>query len=127
MQTFLFDFDGTLVDSMPAFVSCMLRILDEQQIAYEKDIIKVITPLGIAGTATYFQKLGVTLSVEEIVEKIKDYLMEEYEFHIPAKPHVIEVLQKLKQSGAQFPVMAFNEDIIFNIDFFSFAESLMLS
>ena len=33
-------------------------------------------------------------------------------------------LEKLKQSGAQFPVMAFNEDIIFNIDFFSFAESL---
>ena len=26
---YLFDFDGTLVDSMPTFVSSMLRILDE--------------------------------------------------------------------------------------------------
>jgi len=33
-------------------------------------------------------------------------------------------LEKLRESGALFPVMAFNEDIIFNIDFFSYAESL---
>ena len=29
IQGMIFDFDGTLVDSMPTFVSCMLRILDE--------------------------------------------------------------------------------------------------
>ena len=29
MKTYLFDFDGTLVDSMPTYVSVMLRILDE--------------------------------------------------------------------------------------------------
>lgn len=28
-NAFLFDFDGTLVDSMPSFVSLMFRILDE--------------------------------------------------------------------------------------------------
>ena len=36
---YLFDFDGTLVDSMPTFVSAMLRILDENQIPYEESII----------------------------------------------------------------------------------------
>lgn len=50
-NTFLFDFDGTLVDSMPAFVSVMLRILDENDIKYEQDIVKIITPLGYLGTA----------------------------------------------------------------------------
>ncbi len=33
-------------------------------------------------------------------------------------------LEKLRESGALFPVMAFNEDIIFNIDFFGTAESI---
>ena len=33
-KTYLFDFDGTLVDSMPTFVSVMLRILDENEIKY---------------------------------------------------------------------------------------------
>ena len=51
---YLFDFDGTLVDSMPTFVSVMLRILDENNIPYEEDIIKVITPLGLNGTAEYY-------------------------------------------------------------------------
>lgn len=48
MRTYLFDFDGTLVDSMPSFVSTMLRILDENGISYGEDIIKTITPLGNA-------------------------------------------------------------------------------
>ena len=38
----IFDFDGTLVDSMPTFASTMLRILDENGIAYGDDIIKTI-------------------------------------------------------------------------------------
>ena len=33
-KTYLFDFDGTLVDSMPAFVYVMTRILDENNIEY---------------------------------------------------------------------------------------------
>ena len=37
-MTYLFDFDGTLVDSMPTFVSCMLRILDEND---EKKICEI--------------------------------------------------------------------------------------
>ncbi len=35
-KTFLFDFNGTLVDSMPAYISAMLRILDENNVNYEK-------------------------------------------------------------------------------------------
>ena len=30
--SYLFDFDGTLVDSMPTFISTMLSILDENNI-----------------------------------------------------------------------------------------------
>ena len=37
-MVYLFDFDGTLVDSMPYFVGLMLRILDENNIKYESDM-----------------------------------------------------------------------------------------
>lgn len=50
----MFDFDGTLVDSMPAFISTMLKILDENNIPYDSDIVKIITPLGYKCTAKYF-------------------------------------------------------------------------
>ena len=66
MKTYLFDFDGTLVDSMPTYVSSMLRILDENHIPYEKDIVKVITPLGMAGTAEYYIHMGLDVSLIHI-------------------------------------------------------------
>ena len=65
-KTDLFDFDGTLVDSMPTFKKVMLRILDENNISYGDDIVKIITPLGLKGTAEYFISLGLNKSVEEI-------------------------------------------------------------
>ncbi len=104
-KTFLFDFDGTLVDSMPAYVSLMLRILDENNIKYESDIVKIITPLGYAGTAKYFRTLGITLSEEEIVARMNEYAYDEYAYNIPAKPNVISVLRKLRQSGCSLNVL----------------------
>ena len=50
---YLFDFDGTLVDSMPYYAKAMLQILDENGISYPEDIVKTITPLGYGGTADY--------------------------------------------------------------------------
>lgn len=64
-KTYLFDFDGTLVDSMPSYTSAMLRILDEEGMAYHQDIIKIITYLGLRGTAEYFISIGVNRSKEE--------------------------------------------------------------
>ena len=68
-KTFLFDFDGTLVDSMPTFAEVMLRILDENGIKYGKDIIKIITPLGYNGTAEHFIKMGVDMTADALVKK----------------------------------------------------------
>ena len=104
-NTYLFDFDGTLVDSMPAYVALMLRILDENNIKYGDDIVKIITPLGYAGTAEYFIKMGIKLSKEELIEKMNEYAFAEYAYNIPAKPGVIPALKKLKEKGAHLNVL----------------------
>ena len=105
MNTYLFDFDGTLVDSMPTYVSSLLRILDDCGISYHSDIVKTITPLGIAGTADYFIKMGVKMPKEKIVQLMKHYMLEEYMYNIPAKENVTEVLKKLKERGASLNVL----------------------
>lgn len=102
---YLFDFDGTLVDSMPAYVSVMLRILDENNIKYCDDIVKIITPLGYAGTAKYYRELGLDMSEEEIVSLMGRYAEHEYRYNIPAKAHVPEVLRELKRQGARLNVL----------------------
>ena len=105
MYTYLFDFDGTLVDSMPTYVHSMLRILDENNISYEPEIMKIITPLGIAGTAEYFMGMGLTLSKEEIMNAMKEYMLVEYTYNIQAKKNVIKTLKTLKERGAKLNVL----------------------
>lgn len=105
MNTFLFDFDGTLVDSMPDYVACMLRILDENHVAYSDDIVKIITPLGAVDTARYFIKLGLDLPMDTILRLMGQYLLDAYENRIPAKPFVVETLKTLKRQGASLNVL----------------------
>ena len=105
MNTYLFDFDGTLVDSMPTYVSAMLRILDENNISYGDDIVRIITPLGLLGTAKYYIEMGLKLTEEELVSIMKEYMLEEYLYNIPAKNNVISVLKELKSRGANLNVL----------------------
>lgn len=105
MKTYLFDFDGTLVDSMPTYISSMLRILDENNIPYEDSIIKTITPLGLIGTAEYYIKLGINKTKEQIIDVMKKYMLEEYFYNIPAKNNVISVLKELKNRGDSLNVL----------------------
>lgn len=105
MKTFLFDFDGTLVDSMPNYSSAMLRILDENGITYGDDLIKIVTPLGLIGSAKYYVELGVPLPQEEIVALMLKYMQDGYSYHIPAKSNVESVLRKMKKGGASLNVL----------------------
>ena len=105
MNTYLFDFDGTLVNSMPTFISVMLRILDEHKIKYSSDIVKVITPLGYHGTAEHFRKLGIAMPTEELVKTMNDYAYCEYENNIQAKPGVVETLKALSERGDSLNIL----------------------
>ena len=104
-NTYLFDFDGTLVDSMPAYVSAVQKILDKYNIKYGDDLIKIITPLGGDGTAEYFQSIGVNESKEDILKMIGEYVYVEYLHNIETKKYVSETLEKLKGKGAQLSIL----------------------
>ncbi len=105
MKHLLFDFDGTLVDSMPSFSAVMLKILDEGKVNYPKDVIKIITPLGFSKTIKYFVELGHPFAPEKIAILMRDYLLDAYTNHIPAKSNVIDTLKVLKERGYSMHVL----------------------
>lgn len=105
MKHYLFDFDGTLVDSMPTYVSAMLRILDETGTPYGEDIVRIITPLGLLGAAEYYVSIGVPLEKEEILRRMGQYMYEAYVSAIPAKEEVADTLRELKKRGVHLHVL----------------------
>ncbi len=106
MKTYLFDFDGTLVDSMPAYVSGMLKILDDFGAKYGDDIVKIITPLGFNGTAEYFLKtFKFDINKSNLLQQMQDNMIDEYFYRIPAKNNVISTLKLLKEQGASLNVL----------------------
>lgn len=104
-KTYLFDFDGTLVDSMPTYAGVMLRILNEYGVPYPDDIIKTITPLGFVGTARHFISMGLNRSESELIALMNDYMYEEYASNIPEKSNVGDVLRALKARGDSLNVL----------------------
>ena len=62
----VFDFDGTIMNSMPDWAGKMLHLLDSHGVNYPADIIRTITPLGDGGSARYFiEELGLDIRTNE--------------------------------------------------------------
>lgn len=103
---YLFDFDGTLVNSMPYWSQKMINVLEKSKVNYPEDIIKIITPLGDKGTAEYFKNtLKVNLSIDEMLEMMDEYALEKYRDVIALKNGVADCLAKLKNKGCSLNVL----------------------
>jgi len=105
MNTYLFDFDGTLVDSMPIYAAMMLRILDENGVPHDADIIKTTTPLGYPKTAELFASMGLAKPVQEIIAIMNERAVKAYTDDVPAKEYVVDALRRLKARGDDLNIL----------------------
>ncbi len=105
-KIYIFDFDGTLADSMKIAVDVVLSFLDERGVSYPDDLIKTLTPLGYHGIAKYYQEvLGVKLPKEEIFDTFIQRLTVAYEKDVSLKKNVERTLRALKARGARLFVL----------------------
>ncbi len=102
---YLFDFDGTLVDSMPTWAGAHIKALEDAGIPVPADFVETITPLGNYRASEYTISLGLDISLEDYLEQLSKYLYGEYTTRILLKPHVREVLEKLKGEGVAVHVL----------------------
>ena len=104
--TYIFDFDGTLVDSMPSWIGKIYYALNACEAEYPEDIAKIAVTLGDGGTANYFRdELGVKLSVEEIIALMDEFALPKYRDEIVLKEGVREYLKLLKENGCSLNVL----------------------
>lgn len=99
-KVYIFDFDGTLADSMPHLLGVLLGLLDEYGIKYEDGIIEKIIPMGYQGVSKYYKKLGVPMSEEEIFRTLCHRQVDLYSSSkIQLKDGVATALNRLKERG----------------------------
>lgn len=112
-QTYIFDFDGTLVDSMRFVQRTLLDILDERKIQYPKDILKTMITLGHRGVADYYvREFSFQEQPEEIYELILQRLKEAYMVEVRAKPSVDDTLRYLKMQGCSLNILTASPHIL---------------
>lgn len=104
-MTYLFDFDGTLVDSMPVYGEMILGLLDECGVDYPADILKITTPLGYVGTAKLMVEMGAPRTEEQLVDTMNSRALEAYTYRIGEKPGVGAALRRLKAAGHSLNVL----------------------
>lgn len=103
---YIFDFDGTLVDSMPYWAEKMLSILNKAKVNYPDDIINTIATLGDAGSAKYFKEvLNVKFTEKQMFEMMDEFALPKYRDVITLKAGVKDALLRLKKQGHSLNVL----------------------
>ena len=111
-MTYIFDFDGTLVDSVPYYGRIMMNLLDDNRVAYPDNFVEIVTPLGYGGTAQYVISLGLKMPAEEFIDTVVSRLTYDYENIIPLKNNVKEKLLELKAAGHSLNVLTASPHVV---------------
>ncbi len=106
-RIFIFDFDGTIANSMPRIMETLIGFLDEYNIKYGDDIVDKIVPLGYRGVAKYYVKLGVPMSEDEIFRTLCNRQVGLYSSSkIELKNNVFFTLKKLYERGERLNILS---------------------
>lgn len=98
-EYYLFDFDGTLVDSMEIWAGNHISALQRGGIPVPENFVETITPLGNYKASQYTISLGLDISLEDYLDKITRDSVIAYATLVNLKPNVTETLKRLKQRG----------------------------
>ena len=98
----IFDFDGTLFDSMFIWDTAGEVYLRSIGIEPREDLQKVLKPMSLLQSATYIrEKYSIPLTIEGIMDGI-NHTVEDFYFHtVQPKEGVITFLEQMKMRGVK--------------------------
>lgn len=98
----IFDFDGTLFDSMPMWNAVGEEYLKIKNISANDNIRDKLKTMSLFQAAQYFrQHYGISDSIENIINDINNMLEAFYRDIVQPKPYVIDFLAMLKKKDVK--------------------------
>lgn len=98
-KLFIFDMDGTLLDSMPLWRDFDDHYLKSYNITPPSGLKQIVAPLTLPECADYFISLGINKDRDFIVSEVISIVSSEYENNIPLKPGMYKLLEELHNDG----------------------------
>jgi HAD superfamily hydrolase (TIGR01509 family) len=106
----IFDFDGTLVDSMPLWKEIDRLFLEQRGLTVPFGLATEIAGFSFTETARYFKDyFGLKESVKEIKAQWKAMSRDLYPGKVKLKPGCREILEALYRKGYRFSIGSSNE------------------
>lgn len=94
-RLYIFDMDGTLLDSMGEWTHLGRNYLLSKGITPPADLEETIDAMTMDESAAYFQTLGIHGDISTINREIMELIHRSYRYQIPLKPGIKELLQEL--------------------------------
>ena len=105
MKAYIFDLDGTLLDSMDIWQQIDVDFLSKRGLVVPPDYIAIICAYSFPEAARYtIEHFGLPDSAEDLMREWNDMAAHAYGHTVPLKPYVREYLAALKGRGAKLAV-----------------------
>ena len=106
-KAYVFDLDGTLLDSMTkGWKNILHGYLDERGVSYPSNLMGTVAPLGLYKLCEYYQEHFLPdIPAGEMYQVFTARMKKEYDHTILLKPNVEELLLKLKAQGVSLNVL----------------------
>ena len=96
----IFDMDGTIMDSMPAWKDLGKDYLIAKGIKAPENLNESLSAMSMTESANYFRKeFGIRDCVKQIISDVNGLIEDKYRYEMSLKPYVKEYLAKLKRDG----------------------------
>ncbi len=103
--TYIFDFDGTLVDSAQSWADIYIDALTDNGINPPEDFLDTIFPLGPLKATEYTISLGLDISLNEYLKIVHEKMLDMYLHRVQLKPNVFKALKELKENGCSLNIL----------------------